>query len=771
MTDGVRRDEVRRVTYQDAGRDWVSRVAGPPLPGELRSRLDQVVALTCWPPLSGALSHSRLPGGGALLCATRPGEARVEAVYLPDGVEDLVPIDTWRSPSWSAGDAAAPVRGERLTPETTAEFARRNASRLAPFLADVRQLFASPAGRQIVLVEDDPEAVACWVALACASLPGGHARALTFTTRTDRPHRAPQQILGIGPDVPIDEAVEHRFRVHDGVRGQSSPPATDLWAELAARLWLEGAPPADAPPGAAPFDPAPLAAHLLQVATSAGPDEVEDVWHLDALDDAVLHDLVEVLAAVTGIDGPGQRTLARICRRLAGRPAADPLALAIARRRLSASREEPRLGDLPLSTSARADLHREFGPRMEQDVLHRLDSDPIGGWASEVETLIGRGSIGNVLHEAVADRIAAALHGPPNPEQRDAVTFLNNVTDTSLPHDVVTRLERRTRSQSGRDLVTQLTPLRGDWLRIAVGSDTALPFRLVAATCAPDGPTGVELLKSLIECMPESRVSDAVALETAWWLVWRGSGPDLSEIPEIVQVCPISLIFEARLERFLLPWFVAPDRFDDNLAEFADRLRNVLLTPRQKATRELLLSTRELTRKRMPPGQALVRVLGMWRTAEPNAALADGVFGALAEGLAAAGPAELRKPEVRHLLGAPEADGLAPHYRAAVLADKADLISDLLGDPALAADLFKSWTFVMEDGTDGWRSVCAELLQEIIAHAWREMDDRRRAAVELDFRGAGDWPEKWRNWVGSLAHHTNVSDRSHSGTDQQRGPA
>ncbi len=122
-------------------------------------------------------------------------------------------------------------------------FAAERADGLAPFLADVRALFADPPGPQLVLVERDPEAVARWVALATGALPARHAAELTFTTYTRRPYRCGQSVLGIRPDAefsfgPVE--LQHHYRVRHGLGGPSSPVADDLWAELAAAVWLAG---------------------------------------------------------------------------------------------------------------------------------------------------------------------------------------------------------------------------------------------------------------------------------------------------------------------------------------------------------------------------------------------------------------------------------------------------------------------------------------------------------------------------------------------------
>lgn len=261
------------------------------LPAELASRLAPLVARAA-PAAAGELSYSRVPrllvpGGGGLLCHAGPrdGSLAVQALYLPGGADDLagvLPIGLRHSPGWDAPDRTedVPAAAGRFSEEKLVAFARARRDRLVPFLADLRALFSSRAGRQLVVAEREPGTVAYWIALACGSLDERHARALTFTTCTDRPREAPQQILGIGPEARFDrenqEAVTHLYRVHDGLGGPGSPPPeSDDWAERAARLWLHGSAPRLAPhPPPARAAPAAAPAAVRPAVLPAGPPAV-----------------------------------------------------------------------------------------------------------------------------------------------------------------------------------------------------------------------------------------------------------------------------------------------------------------------------------------------------------------------------------------------------------------------------------------------------------------------------------------------------------------
>ncbi|WP_165985624.1 hypothetical protein [Streptomyces sp. YIM 98790] len=261
-------------------------------PPEYAAALAPLVAATA-PVGDGQLSHTRLPDGSALLCHSRAvapdspvrgGTGRrqwewqhfvVDARYLPGGPapDRACVIHTWRSACWNADAPAAgnlPQASEEIFGERTLRaFARRHQDRLVPFLTDVHRLFAERAGRQIVLVEEDSEVVALWIALACASLSPAQARALTFVTRAQRPDRMPHQIVGTTPHAAAalgdPAARRYLYRVHDGTGGESSPPEGDAdpWAEQVADRWLgretRPARPASLPAPQSPPQPVPAA--------------------------------------------------------------------------------------------------------------------------------------------------------------------------------------------------------------------------------------------------------------------------------------------------------------------------------------------------------------------------------------------------------------------------------------------------------------------------------------------------------------------------------
>ncbi|WP_345016221.1 GTPase-associated protein 1-related protein [Actinomadura keratinilytica] len=771
--------------------------------------------------------------GGALLYAVHPVEGRadprVEHAYIPDGTHGPLPITVLHSSLGTGADTVPPERPDSpLGPETLARFARANASRLAPFLADVRRLFASPAGRQIVLIENDPETVACWIALACHSLPEPHARSLTFTTRTAHPLRAPQQIVGIGPDADFDRSdpatVAHLYRVHDGTGGPGSPPATDLWAELAARSWLAGLRPADA---ADPLAPESLATRLLHPAPPPEEDEerAKRLWRLESLGDEVLHGLVEVLTKIahTG-DVPLLDALTRLHRRLerVRAAAAAPLAQALARARFSGSAAVPDpgvggvgqgtdehghadvldgagdgregtgsgewvhvggvpgphrrspAGQAPPDGWARPEPHGASGPPAEPDPLHRL-AGPVGTWAAELESRLAAGTADDALVAAAADRLTDALLGPADDERREALALLTRSPGPRLPRAVLRRLEIRTRMWRGRTLAIKIGPLLGGWLRDAVDDDTSLPFRLAEAVVRHHRVQGADLLAALIKEMPGGRVPDAPTLEAAWYLVWPDGRPPDEEVPKLARECPPSLIVDTGLDQYFRKWLTDPDRFDGTLIDYAQEMRRVLLTPRQGTTVELLLRTSALAERSVPLPDAVAAVFDARRRADPTRVLLDGVFRTLADRLAQAPPRALWAQEILHPLATERDPALAEHYRRAELAAKWERLDFLLERPHQAAYLFMSWCFATPGTTDAWRRACGELLTVVLSAAWRRMDGQKRLEVYETFRlDQPGWEHVWRDWLASLpaeTTHPADDDRPHGGVHPQRGPA
>lgn len=210
-----------------------------------------------------ALSYMLLPQGGAVLCNTtytgadysgRYGNFYAHALHLPGGPDDLgpiLPIETWRSRSWSTQPggadravAAGEVERGRITDPALCHLALQHGPRIEAFLTDILKSFCDTRKR-ILLVESDTDTVALWIALACRSLPQALAGRLTFTTYTQRPYLSAYQVTGMPADADFafsEAEITSQYRVHD-TAGRSSPLAQPLpWATAAVALWQAGKP-------------------------------------------------------------------------------------------------------------------------------------------------------------------------------------------------------------------------------------------------------------------------------------------------------------------------------------------------------------------------------------------------------------------------------------------------------------------------------------------------------------------------------------------------
>lgn len=241
-----------------------------------------------------AFTHSTLSDGSRLLCHSvytgadysgRYGNFHAHVVWLPNGNPvpgGLLPVELWRSPSWSAATprSGSPdplpelLPGRSLDLPRLTAFALAQSDRLPAFLADVRSLFLAADAPQLIVAEAEPHDIMQWVALASAALPREFAQRLTFTSYTRRPLQATQQIVGIRPEAGQLGGSDHRYRVHDATSPSGRTMSEDLWASVAARVWTAGVPhlfaaaqglPAERP-AEGPFDPARLAA----IATAEG---------------------------------------------------------------------------------------------------------------------------------------------------------------------------------------------------------------------------------------------------------------------------------------------------------------------------------------------------------------------------------------------------------------------------------------------------------------------------------------------------------------------
>ncbi|MFD4629266.1 GTPase-associated protein 1-related protein [Streptomyces sp. NPDC058284] len=742
----------------------------------------------------GELSYSLLPDGGRLLCTGLP-EQRVEVLHLSadtPGPGPAWPIDTWRADGWErSGDdtlgagfveSGLPVRQAHFDPGLLVEFARARADRVAPFLTDVRRLFEDPAGRQIVLVEEDAETVARWVALACASLPEAYVPALTFTTWTTDPRRAPQQIVGIGPDVVFDRSddatVEYLYRVHDSTGGPESPPPAepDAWARLTAERWLAGNPPRPVPGATArpddPFALLPLLLGAYEGEPGTGGTGAPSGAELAGLSGASLAAVFDAFARSVRRGESDPHTLDeldRLCRGLDGDHAlaARPLALALVRHRLDASRGRDDLPDLagfeglPLGQEAWRELREEYGSRADDALRARLRG-PVTTWTEPLRLALAVGADGGPGLAEAMDRLADALLHPEGRDCAQAVEVL-----TALGHVAFTRRVFRlllvdfTERKLDRLFALADSP-QGDWLRSNI-EDAPLTIRLAAAAAHWSGPPdhlrGAELFERLTEFLAGHRVEDVATLRLLWRIVWRNGSPDRADQPWVARTCTPRLIIEADLGRRVMGWLKEPDDCDVELVEFARKMRHdSKLGAQDRDTAELLVTAQDLLDGRLPlNGTSAERLGKLRRKVSPlGTVLRRGVDERVGRALARANPLDACPHGLPILLVA--GPDLLEAYRAEALdAERcARMTRELPGRPAELAAYYYLWRPRRRHGvTAEWRAVAEELLDRALAPVLGHLDEHHLGQVATVLQREEQDVQEWTAWRHRVAQERN----------------
>ncbi|MFD0904271.1 GAP1-N2 domain-containing protein, partial [Actinomadura sediminis] len=169
----------------------------------------------------------------------------------PEELEGVRPAELWRSPIW----AALPSPGDRLdeldelppgaalAPEDLARWLPASGpadpfGTLGVLAAAVGERIAAGDGR-VVLVADDADTIARWIALVSYSLPVAAAERLTFVTYSADPQRAAQHLVGTTPGVWTDVrhhashalAVDLREGVPDGPASRQARTVTACWRD------------------------------------------------------------------------------------------------------------------------------------------------------------------------------------------------------------------------------------------------------------------------------------------------------------------------------------------------------------------------------------------------------------------------------------------------------------------------------------------------------------------------------------------------------------
>ncbi|MEU1145861.1 GTPase-associated protein 1-related protein [Streptomyces sp. NPDC005863] len=756
---------------------------------EYEDALDSVVAR-----IAGAgteLSYSLLPDGARLLCAALPGQ-RVEALHVSadtPGPGPVWPIDTWGSDAWEpdAGDTLGagfveselPLAEPHLDHSVLVEFARAHADRVAPFLTDVRRLFGDPAGRQIVLVEEEPGTVARWIALACASLPEAYVPALTFTTWTADPYRAPQHIIGTGPGAAFDRSDEattaYLYRVYDGTGGPQSPPPDepDAWARLTAERWLAGNPPRPAP-GAATHPEGPFA--LLPLVAGAGRKDPGDGGasalsgaELAGLSGESLHVVFDALAQTVHRGEAAPHTLDgldRLCRGLDGDQAlaARPLALALVKHRLDASRGHGTLPDLtafdglPLGQDAWRELREEYGERADDALRARLRG-PVTGWTEPLRLALAVGADGGPGLAEAMDRLAGALLHPEGRECAQAVRVLTEVDHTAFTRRVLRLLLVDFTVRKLDRLRALARSPQGEWLRRNI-EDAPLTVRLAAAAAylsdAPDHLRGAQLFDRLTELLSGPKVEDVTTLRLLWHIVWRNDPPDPADQAWVARACTPRLIIDADLGRRIMGWLKEPDRCDRELVDFAREMReDGKLGAHERNTARLLVAAQDLLDGRLPLSKAGIDLLEeLGRKAPPlGPVLRRGIEERVGRALAGANPLDMCEAHGLRILVAAGPE-LLNTYRAHLLdpAQVDRMVRELPDKPSELAAYFFLWRPRRRHGvTPQWRTVADELLTHALEPVLERLDHRRLGQVATVLEREGQGLQEWTAWRHQVA--------------------
>ncbi|HEY0378373.1 MAG TPA: hypothetical protein VGC87_15765 [Pyrinomonadaceae bacterium] len=161
------------------------------------------------------------------------------------GREGLLPIELWGALMWSATESphtGLPPLGHLeaggvIDPERVAEFLAEGGrmQHLPVFLTAVESALST--GRRVVMV-DDSQAVALWIAAASYALPRRLALKLSFNTYVKNPYQTEFLIVGTTSDSDFDFApheIEHQFYVFDFAGGRFTPlNEVSVFARMAA---------------------------------------------------------------------------------------------------------------------------------------------------------------------------------------------------------------------------------------------------------------------------------------------------------------------------------------------------------------------------------------------------------------------------------------------------------------------------------------------------------------------------------------------------------
>ncbi|HEX6074244.1 MAG TPA: hypothetical protein VFZ32_03150 [Micromonosporaceae bacterium] len=204
-----------------------------------------------------SLAYDRTRHGPVLVCCRylgedytgRPGNFLGHAVIASRAeLDGLRPIELWRAPFWASTPACAlseldsVTAGDAIDPERVtgllANTGETGYELLAALLDATRDTFAGRAG-PVILVSDDVDRVALWIAAVSYSLPIAVARDLSFVTYTAEPRLARHHLVGTTPQAwSVGRADGLAFHL-DSVNPPDGMPHS-LYAATVTAAWRAG---------------------------------------------------------------------------------------------------------------------------------------------------------------------------------------------------------------------------------------------------------------------------------------------------------------------------------------------------------------------------------------------------------------------------------------------------------------------------------------------------------------------------------------------------
>ena len=142
-----------------------------------------------------------------------------------DEIGRMLPIDLWRSPEWITTESSTtelptvdePKRGTYINQEKIQKFLKEN-DRLDHVKRFVTAIQQSLDTRRKIIIIDDSDAVAMWIAAGTYALPRNLAMQLTFNTYVKNPYQTDVLVVGTTPDTDFGFApheIEHMVYLFD----------------------------------------------------------------------------------------------------------------------------------------------------------------------------------------------------------------------------------------------------------------------------------------------------------------------------------------------------------------------------------------------------------------------------------------------------------------------------------------------------------------------------------------------------------------------------